>query len=266
MSAPSFFGRSLAPTRAVLATTGRIGFGIGLLLVVWFIGVALFSPPSYMLPSPERVAGVLVGRFGFLMTQAGITFAEILLGLFFGVVSGVLTALVMNRLTVARRLVMPLVVATQALPVFAIAPLLVMWFGYGLSSKIVMATLIIYFPVASAFHDGLNRTDRGLLDLAILAGATPGQSLALIRLPAALPSLVSGLRLAASVAPIGAVVGEWVGASRGLGFVMVQANARMQTDVLFAALLILVVMAVALRFAMEALTRILVPWNPETTV
>ena len=251
-------------TRAVLSTAGRILAGIAILLGLWGGAVLIFSPPHFMLPGPDRVLGVLVARGGFLLTQAGITLLEILLGLVLGVVLGMATALLMNRMAIARRLVMPLVVATQALPVFAIAPLLVIWFGYGLSSKIVMATLIIYFPVASAFHDGLNRTDQGLLDLARLAGASPGQTLALIRLPSALPALVSGLRLAASVAPIGAVVGEWVGASKGLGFVMVQANARMQTDVVFAALLLLVVMAIALRFAVEALTRRLVPWNPET--
>ncbi|PLX35825.1 MAG: ABC transporter permease [Hyphomicrobiales bacterium] len=245
------------------ATTARIILGIAVLVGVWALLTTLFSPPAYLLPGPQRVFSVLVGRAGYLLGHAGITLIEILLGLGLGAVLGVITALAMNRLPRAGRLVMPLVIASQALPVFAIAPLLVIWLGYGLASKIAMATLIIYFPVVSAFHDGLNRTDAGLIDLAHLSGATPGQTLRLIRVPAALPSLVSGLRLAAAVAPIGAVVGEWVGASKGLGFVMVQANARMQTDIVFAALFLLVVMALAVRFAVEAATRRLVPWMPE---
>jgi len=162
------------------------------------------------------------------------------------------------------RVVLPVLVVTQALPVFAIAPLLVLWFGYGLASKVVMATLIIYFPVASGFFDGLRRTDQGLLDLADLYRSSALQRLRHFRLPAALPGLISGVRVAAAVAPIGAVVGEWVGSSAGLGFVMLHANARIQTDVMFAALFLLAAMAVALRLLVEVLTRDLVSWMPES--
>jgi putative hydroxymethylpyrimidine transport system permease protein len=157
----------------------------------------------------------------------------------------------------------PIVVTSQALPVFAIAPVLVLWFGFGLASKIVMATTIIVFPVASSFYDGLTRTDEGLLDLATLYRATPLQRLAVIRVPAAMPGLVSGLRMAATVAPIGAIIGEWVGASSGLGLVMMQANAHFQTDFMFAALAVLVALSLALRLAVDRLTRNLAPWAPE---
>jgi putative hydroxymethylpyrimidine transport system permease protein len=133
-----------------------------------------------------------------------------------------------------------------------------------MTSKVVMAALIIFFPVAAAFHDGLRRTDPGLVDLATLYGARPSQMLALIRIPAALPALATGLRAAAAVAPIGAVVGEWVGASAGLGFVMTQANARMQTDLMFAALAILVVMALVLWAITDAALKRALHWVPET--
>jgi putative hydroxymethylpyrimidine transport system permease protein len=155
-------------------------------------------------------------------------------------------------------------VASQALPVFAIAPLLVIWLGFGMASKIVMATLIIFFPIASSFLDGLRRTDPQLLDLAVISRASRFDTLALIRFPSALPGLASGLRVAAAVAPIGAVVGEWVGASAGLGFVMLQANARVQTDVLFAALFLLALMALAIRALVDGLARRMVPWIEET--
>src|SRR5690606_22034934 len=129
-------------------------------------------------------------------------------------------------------------------------------------SKVVMASLIIFFPVASAFADGLRRTGAEVLEAAAASGAGHWQILCGIRIPLALPALVSGLRVAAPPAPLGAVVGEWVGASGGLGFAMLQANARLQTDVVFAALAILAVLTLALRLAADELGR-LIPWARE---
>jgi putative hydroxymethylpyrimidine transport system permease protein len=239
------------------------GVAVGL-TAAWWLAVLIFAPPVFLLPGPDRVAVAFVTRFDDLMANAAITGSEIVLGLAAGSLLGIGTALAMAYWPLTRRLILPLVVVLQSLPVFAIAPVLVLWFGFGLASKIVMASLIIFFPVASAFHDGLARTDPGLLDLATLYRARRGQTLALIRIPAALPALVSGLRMAASVAPIGAVVGEWVGSSAGLGLMMMHANARLQTDTMFAALVIVAGMAVVLRLAVDALTRRLVPWLPET--
>lgn len=241
--------------RAVLVAAG--------LLLLWEAVVRVFALPHFILPPPLKVAAAFDARGAYLLSNALVTASEILLGLAIGVLSGMATALTMSAFPPARRVILPVVIATQALPVFAIAPLLVLWFGYGMASKIVMATLIIYFPVASAFYDGLARTKIGLLELARLNRASRLQTLALIRVPAALPSLLSGLKVAAAVAPIGAVVGEWVGSSAGLGFVMLHANARLQSDVLFAALALLAVMAVALRLAVDALARRLAPWAPE---
>ena len=162
----------------------------------------------------------------------------------------------------ATRLVWPVLVASQALPVFAIAPLLVLWLGFGMASKIAMAALIIYFPVVTNFADGLARTDPDLLDAASISGASRLQTLHLVRLPAALPALGSGLKVAASVAPIGAVVGEWVGAAGGLGFVMLQANARSQTDACSSPWRLLAAMALLLRAAVDLRRRALAPLAP----
>ncbi len=235
-----------------------------ILIAVWWLAVALFAPPPFILPGPGRVFQTLFEQSGMLIYNAGITLAEIILGLICGTVLGVGTALAMNSAHWARRYVMPVVMASQALPVFAIAPLLVLWFGLGLGSKIAMATLIIYFPVASALNDGLHRADGQLVDLARLYRATPWETLRYFRLPAAMPSLASGLRVAATIAPIGAVVGEWVGAAGGLGYVINQANARMQTDTVFAALLLLIVMVVLLRWAVDLVLDRLVHWVPRT--
>ncbi|EFL88688.1 ABC transporter permease [Ahrensia sp. R2A130] len=250
-------------THATLGA-GRALAVIAVLVAIWWAGVAIFQPAPFILPGPVAVATTLFEQGPYLLWHAGITLTEIILGLILGSVLGIATALAVNAFPAGRRFVMPVVMASQALPVFAIAPLLILWFGLGLGSKIAMATLIIYFPVASALNDGLTRAQGHLIDLARLWGASPWQTLTRFRLPAAMPSLASGLRVAATIAPIGAVVGEWVGAAGGIGFVINQANARMQTDTVFAGLVLLMIMVVALRAAVDFALDRLVHWAPRT--
>lgn len=234
------------------------------LLLVWQAVVVATGVPRFILPSPLAVGTTLVAQHAVLAKHSAVTMAEILLGLFLGTASGVGAALLLAHMRMMRRWLLPLLIVSQAIPVFALAPILVLWLGYGMVSKVAMATLIIFFPVLSAFWDGLRRTEPGWLDLARTMGATPIRVLWHIRIPAALPALASGLRMAAAIAPIGAVVGEWVGASSGLGMLMLQANARMQTDMMFAALAVLACLAVTLYAGTDALLRRALPWQPET--
>jgi putative hydroxymethylpyrimidine transport system permease protein len=233
------------------------------LLALWQLGVWATGAPRYILPGPAAVGRVLVARWDQLLHHAGVTVAEILLGLLLGLLLGVASALLIASFRPVRRWLMPVLVVSQALPVFALAPVLTLWLGYGIASKVAMATLIIYFPVTSAFFDGLRRTEPGWLDLARTMNGTRARILWHLRVPAALPALGSGLRVATAVAPIGAVVGEWVGASAGLGYLMLHANARMQVDVMFAALFVLGVFAVALYYAVDVAVRRAVPWQAE---
>ena len=245
--------------------------GVVLLLawqgVVWVTGV-----PRFILPSPLGVGAALTGNVALIGRNFLVTALEIGLGLLCGTVLGATCALVIDHYRSARRWLMPVLVASQAVPVFALAPLLVLWLGYGMVSKVAMATLIIFFPVMASFLDGLRRTEPGWVDLARTMTAAPGRDrlgnrLALlrqVRIPAALPALASGLRVAVAVAPIGAVIGEWVGSSAGLGYLMLHANARMQTDLMFAALLVLSVFAVLLWVLVDGLLRRLIPWQADS--
>jgi putative hydroxymethylpyrimidine transport system permease protein len=242
--------------RALIAATG--------LVLLWQGFVWVTDVPPFLLPSPWRVAQALAARRDSIAEHALVTGAEILAGLALGSLLGCTMALTLAAWRGGRRWLLPLLVISQAIPVFAIAPLLTLWFGFGMASKVAMATLIIFFPVATAFHDGLRRTDPGLLDLARTMGAARGAVLWRLRLPAALPALASGLRVAAAVAPIGAVVGEWVGASAGLGYLMLHANGRSQADVMFAALFVLMLMALALWFTLDRLLRRAIPWQPDS--
>jgi putative hydroxymethylpyrimidine transport system permease protein len=231
------------------------------MILVWQAAVILFRPAPFLLPSPLRVGVALYENWSFLAGNCLITLGEMLMGFAIGCLAGAAIALAMAQSSVLRRILLPPVITSQTLPVFAIAPLLVIWFGFGAGSKVVMAALIIFFPVASAFHDGLMRVDRQWLDLARGWGADRRQVLLKIRVPAALPSLSSGCKIAATLAPIGAIVGEWAGASGGLGYVMLQANARMETDLVFASLVLLAAMALLLRFAVAAAADRIIFWQ-----
>jgi len=233
------------------------------LIAGWQIIVLATGVPTYILPGPAQVATVWMDRLPLILGHLGHTAAEILLGLLGGTLLGAVSAISMAAFRPARRWLLPVLVVSQAIPVFALAPLLVLWLGYGMASKVAMAILIIYFPVTAAFYDGLRRTEPGWLDLAQTMGASPARRLWFIRLPAALPAFGSGLRIATAVAPIGAVVGEWVGSSAGLGYLMLHANGRMQIDLMFAALVTLAILAVTLYFIVDFLVRWGLPWQPD---
>ena len=216
--------------------------GLGLWqAVIWITGA-----PHFILPSPWRVAKVGFESRALIAEHALVTGTEVILGLLIGAILGALTAIQLAASPKLARLMLPLLVFTQAVPVFALAPILTLWFGYGMASKIVMAVLIIYFPVTSSFYDGLMRVTPALLDLAKTMGASNVQVMRRIKIPHALPSLASGLKLAAVYAPIGAVIGEWVGSSQGLGYLMLLANGRAKIDLMFASLIALAVLTVVL--------------------
>ncbi len=243
------------PWRGLLTLAG--------LLLAWQSVVTLGDLPPYILPDPWAVALALWHHIGSLLHHAGVTALEIVLGMLLGTLLGCGSALLLGYSRQARRWLLPALIASQAIPVFAIAPLLVLWLGYGLASKVAMAVLIIFFPVTTAFYGGMRRVDPDLLELARIMGAKPSAVLTAIVIPSALPGLASGLRVATAVAPIGAVIGEWVGASTGLGFYMLHANARMQIDVMFAALTVLTAISLLLYFLVDRLLDRLVFWQPQ---
>jgi len=236
---------------------------VACLVLLWQIVVWLTGAPHFILPAPADVAIAWWGNHATILGHAGVTLMEIVLGLFCGTVLGVTSAVTLAYFRPARRWLLPILVASQAVPVFALAPILVLWLGYGITSKVAMAVLIIYFPVTASFFDGLRRTEPGWTDLGRTMGASPWTMLVHIRMPAALPALASGVRVATAVAPIGAVVGEWVGSSAGLGYLMLHANGRLQTDLMFAALLTLAVFAVLIYFIVDNVLRRALPWQPD---
>jgi len=232
--------------------SGILSAVIGIALwqtVVWFADL-----PKFILPGPVLVAETIWGSRALLAEHALVTISEILIGLVLGSLLGAATAIALAASPAARALVKPMLVFSQAIPVFALAPILTLWLGFGLASKIAMALIIIFFPVTSATFDALMRTQRDWLALAQVMGGSPWRIMRYVKIPAALPGFATGLRLAAVYAPIGAIIGEWVGASRGLGYLMLLANGRAKTELMFAALIVLAVFTIILHAAISKLS------------
>ena len=236
---------------AVVATALALG--------LWQAIVSVTGVDWFILPDPARVGRTIWEQRVLIAENAAITIFEVLAGFVLGGLAGAAAALVLAWSDIARTYLRPILVFTQAVPVFALAPVLTLWFGYGIGPKIAVTLLIVYFPVASALLDGLMNTPAGYLDLGRAMGASRARTLWLIRLPAAVPELTTGLRLAAVYAPIAAFIGEWVGSSRGLGYLMLLANGRGKTDLMFAALFVLAAFTVLFHFLVDragrALTR-----------
>lgn len=231
------------------------------LLACWEVVVRLTGAPHYILPGPVEVYQALCQEWTVLLGHMAVTLTEILLGLIIGTTLGCICALIMILSPLLKRWLLPVLVMSQAIPVFALAPILVLWLGYGMASKVAMAVLIIFFPVTSSFYHGMQRTEDDLLELARIMGAGYRSVLRYIVIPNAMPAFAGGLRVAAAVAPIGAIVGEWVGSSKGLGFYMLHANARMQVDKMFAALFLLAVASVVLYFIVDLLLLKIIYWE-----
>lgn len=234
---------------------------IAALLVTWEAVVRLLGIPHYVLPAPSEVAWVLGARWPMFLRHFGVTLGEVVGGGLLGVTVGFTLGLLLFLSAPLEKALYPLLVLSQNVPVFAIAPLLVVWLGYGYASKVVMAAIIVFFPMTLSALDGLKRTDPDLIRLFRTMGATRWQVLLKLRLPAALPALFSGLRLSAIYSTIGAVIGEWVGAGAGLGYLMLSANAQLRIAEVFGAIVALTPVGLLLLGLIGLAERWLLPWQ-----
>jgi NitT/TauT family transport system permease protein len=238
--------KSFRTSRYSLYWTAPISFGVALL--IWWLVTRLAGLPAFILPSPLQVA-VRFGKSltdGSLLSNTLVTLTEVLLGLLAGTVTAVVLGYFIAKSRLFERLVAPYLVATQAIPIVAIAPLLVIWFGPGIFSKVLICALIVFFPVLVNTVVGVRAVPRPLHDLMGSLYATPSQTLLYLELPAALPILLGGLRIGATLSVIGAVVGELVGSDQGLGFLVNVARGQYDTALVFVAVFTLILLALAL--------------------
>ncbi len=234
---------------------------LGCLVLFWDLTVRLLDIPDYVLPAPSEVLTVLTGNAAAIAGHTLSTVATATLGLLLGTVTGVTLAVVMAASSAVRAALYPLVVVSQSVPMVVLAPLFVVWFGFGLLPRVLVVALVSFFPVAVATVSGLVAADRDQVDLVRAMGGSRRDLAQHVLVPGALPSLFTGLKVAASYAMFGAVVGEWIGASSGLGLYLERSRASFATDQMFAAVLVIAAVSVALVGVVFALERAALPWQ-----
>lgn len=236
--------------------------GVLLILSAWELACGTFDIPDFILPPPSLIFTVAVSQAAILLPHAGVTALEVLLGILLSLAIAIPLSMVMFAHPSVEDAIAPFLVASQAVPVFAIAPLLVVWLGYGIASKVLMAAIIIFFPITVSLLEGFKSCDREYRVLFQLMGAGFWKSMRLLYWLWALPHFFAGLKVGVSVATIGAVIGEWVGAQQGLGYLMIQANARLRVDMVFAAILWLSLMGLGMWAFVGFLEKKVITWKP----
>lgn len=231
----------------------------------WEIAVRVNDTPRWMLPPPSAIFASFRDDWRMLLDHTRVTLVEVLLGFALAFVAGIGTGIAIDSSRIIERTIYPLLIASQTIPMVVLAPLMLIWFGYGLLPKVLIAALVAFFPLAVNTVDGLRSGDREILALLRSMGASRWQRFRLAKVPAALPSIFSGARIAVAFGVIGAVFGELVGAKEGLGYFMTRQAAQFETARVFAAIFILAFMGVALFTLVALLERVLLPWRRFTT-
>jgi NitT/TauT family transport system permease protein len=234
---------------------------IALFLGVWEVLCRALDVKTYLLPTPSRIWEELVRQGPSLVEHTWITTYEMLLGFILAAVVGILLAVFIVSSPVFDRSIMPVLIFSQTIPKIAIAPLFIVWFGFGPTAKVLVAFLICFFPIVIDTAVGLRSVSPDMLNLARSMGASWWDIFVKIRVPTALPYIFSGLKVAITLAVVGAVVGEFVGATKGLGYILLKANGELQTPLLFAAIAILTAIGIIFYYVLEAAERVMIPWH-----
>ena len=230
------------------------------LLGLWEGFVRLWAVPKWLLPAPSVIAMTLVVSRELLLDHTLVTFVEVVVGFALSLLCGVLLACGIATSRTLERALYPFVIASQMVPIIVIAPLLLVWVGYGLTPKVIVVALTAFFPIVVNMVDGLRSVDPDVVNLLRTMGASRWQIFVKVQVPTSLPFLFSGLRVAMAVSVIGAVIGEWVGSSQGLGYLMIRSKPQFLTERVFAAIVMLTVMGVALFVLVGVIEKLAIPW------
>ena len=251
--------------RKLQNTTNKIWScsAIVLLLIVWQTVSSLGIVDSFMLPSPVKVAKAFVEEFPTLMEHSVITLLEAFIGLALGILLGFVMAVLMDQFEVLYKAFYPLIILTQTIPTVAIAPLLVLWFGYEMTPKIILIVITTFFPIAVGLLNGFKSADTDSINLLRAMGAGRWQIFAHIKLPGAMSQFFSGLRISASYAVVGAVISEWLGGFGGLGVYMTRVKKAFSFDKMFAVIFLISIISLLLMKGVDLLQKKCMPWEKE---
>ena len=244
--------------------TARVGLGAAtflLVLLLWEGAVRVFDVPEYVIPKPTVAIATLFADWKLIIYYGWITSIEIVLGFIAGGIGGGLLAIAVYRYPIVDAALNPLIVFFQIIPKIALAPIFLLWFGFGLGPKVLLVAIIAFFPVTLNTISGLAATSTDLGHLVQSVGGTQGQYLWRVQLPNALPHIFAGLKIAMTFSVIGAVVGEFTGGSEGLGYLILFSSSQVKTPLLFAALFAIAVLGLVMYYAIVALEYWMVPWQ-----
>ena len=232
-----------------------------LILLGWWAFVVIAEVPEYIVPSPLDVFPRLIEDFDRLVEESMVTMQEIFLGYFLAVVLAIPLGLLLAMNDMAKRALYPAVVFIQLIPKIAVAPLFLVWFGFGMQSKVLLVFLLTYFPLLLASMAGFSILDDRLLHLTRSMGASQLQTFRYLRLPSALPIIFSGLKTSATIAATAAIVAEFVGANKGLGYLLLEATSTLDTELIFAIILVLTLIGIGLNYLVEFVEYFTTPWT-----
>jgi NitT/TauT family transport system permease protein len=250
--------------RGRLATAVPAALLLLIVFGVWQLYVSVKHVNEVILPSPWQVLDTLATNKQLLATNLVVTGEEIVLGFVLGAVAGILLGIFITYSTVLERALLPLVIASQVIPIFAIAPLLIIWFGFGITPKVLIAALIVFFPICVNQVEGLRSADEGAVNLIRSYGASEIKVFRMVRMPASVPFVLAGMQIGVTFSVIGAVIAEWVGAQRGLGALMLSAASLSNTTIVFAAIVTVAVVGVVLFALVRVVGDILFPWQAKS--
>jgi len=233
------------------------------ILIIWQIICAAELVQSFMLPSPRKVAEAFVSEFPVLMEHSVVTLSEAFIGLAVGVMLGFVMAVLMDQFNVLYKAFYPIMILTQTVPTVAIAPLLVLWFGYEMTPKVILIVLTTFFPIAVGLLNGFKSADKDSMNLLRAMGAGRWQIFYHIKFPGALSEFFAGLRISVSYAVVGAVISEWLGGSEGLGVYMTRVRKAYAFDKMFAVIILISVISLMLMKGVELLQKKGMPWEKE---
>ena len=231
------------------------------LIVIWEVWVHLADTPRWMLPAPSDIAQSFRDDWRLLAEHTRVTLTEVLVGFGIALVAGIATGIAIDSSRLIERALYPLLIASQTIPMVVLAPLFLIWFGYGLLPKVLITALVAYFPLAVNTVDGLKSTDRDLIKLLTSMGSSRWQLFRLAKVPSALPLIFGGARISVAFSVIGAVFGEFVGAKAGLGYLMDRSAPQFETPRVFACIVILAAMGVGLFTLVSLVERLALPWR-----
>lgn len=231
------------------------------LLLIWQLVCALGLVPGFMLPSPVEVVQAFVKDFPLMLSHAGVTVLETLIGLLIGIALGFLLALLMDAFDGVYRALYPLIIISQTIPTVAIAPLLVLWFGYEMLPKIILVVIVVFFPVAVSLLDGFRSVDLDTVNLLRSMGAGKAQIFRYVKFPNSLGQFFAGLKISVSYAVVSAVISEWLGGFKGLGVYMTRVKKAFSYDKMFAVIILISVLSLLLMWLVKLLQNRCMPWE-----